>query len=220
MKDKIIKILNGKSKNRYSVSKTEAGFTLIETLVSVFIFSVIMMIAAGSLLTIINANTRTQQIKTAVTNVGFAIETVSNVLMIADKISFQCFNLPTEMNTCDDGVSYAGISFDINVSGETKKYYFYVANDSNLNKGRIYMQKGGESFDNTSKQPITPESVSISSGLDGSGNPDYKIFHIKKTTPLASDPFYNIKIALGGDVAIRGITTKFSLQTGVVKLGI
>jgi prepilin-type N-terminal cleavage/methylation domain-containing protein len=53
------------------------GFTLVEMLVSVAIFLSVMIIAVGSLISIINANRKSQGIKSVVDNVTFAIESIS-----------------------------------------------------------------------------------------------------------------------------------------------
>jgi prepilin-type N-terminal cleavage/methylation domain-containing protein len=89
---------------RIKTLKKEGGFTLVETLVAVGIFSVIMMVAAGSLLTIIDANAKAQAIKTSVNNVNFAVETVSNALMTADPATIKCFN-PSGLTDCVAGGS-------------------------------------------------------------------------------------------------------------------
>jgi len=57
--------------------KKEEGFTLVEMLVSMGIFLSVMVVAVTSLLSIIDANRRSQSIKNVVDNVTFAIENIS-----------------------------------------------------------------------------------------------------------------------------------------------
>lgn len=53
------------------------GFTLIEMLVSVAIFSVVMVMALGALLSLSTASRKTQALKSAVDNLSFGIESMS-----------------------------------------------------------------------------------------------------------------------------------------------
>ena len=53
------------------------GFTLIEMMVAFAIFAVIMVVAVGSLLSLIRANYKAQTTKTVVNNLHFALENMS-----------------------------------------------------------------------------------------------------------------------------------------------
>jgi prepilin-type N-terminal cleavage/methylation domain-containing protein len=50
------------------------GFTLIEMMVAVSIFIVVLTVSAGALLSIINANRKSQTLRTVMDNLNFAIE--------------------------------------------------------------------------------------------------------------------------------------------------
>lgn len=69
------------------------GFGLIEILVSIAIFSVVMVTAAGALLATIDANHKAQAIQSAVNNLGFALESMSRVIRVG-KI-YHCGDKPT-----------------------------------------------------------------------------------------------------------------------------
>lgn len=55
----------------------DKGFTLIELMVSVSIFSVVMLIVIGALITLNNANQKAQAIRAVVDNLNFAMEDVT-----------------------------------------------------------------------------------------------------------------------------------------------
>lgn len=57
--------------------KSKRGFTLIEIIVSLAIFAVVAVVAAGSFLKVIDANKKAQTIKTAVNNLNFILESMS-----------------------------------------------------------------------------------------------------------------------------------------------
>ena len=56
---------------------SSCGFTLIEMLIALAIFSIIMVISVGSLISLINANHKAQTLKTVVNNLHFALENMS-----------------------------------------------------------------------------------------------------------------------------------------------
>jgi prepilin-type N-terminal cleavage/methylation domain-containing protein len=56
------------------------GFTLIEMLVSVALFSVVMVIALGALLSLTTADRKAQALKSAVDNLNFALDSMSRTI--------------------------------------------------------------------------------------------------------------------------------------------
>ena len=54
-----------------------AGFTLVEMITAVAIFSMVMIIAMGALLSVLGANKQTQSMQTVVNNLGLAMEMMS-----------------------------------------------------------------------------------------------------------------------------------------------
>ena len=68
------------------------GFTLVELLVSVMIFSIVMMIAVGSLLSMIDANRKAQSLKSVVNNLAFALDNMSRT--VRDGNTYHCGGAP------------------------------------------------------------------------------------------------------------------------------
>lgn len=59
---------------------TQKGFTLIEIMVSLSVFIVIMTVSLGSILSILEANDKSQTKKTAMDNLNFALESMSRTV--------------------------------------------------------------------------------------------------------------------------------------------
>ena len=70
--------------------KPSRGFTLIEMLVSISVFMVVMTVAAGSLLSIIDANGKAQSLKSAVNNLNFAIGSMAKEIRVGT--DYKCDN--------------------------------------------------------------------------------------------------------------------------------
>lgn len=77
------------------------GFTLVEMMVSLAIFSVVAVIAIGALLKVIDANKKSQSMQSAVTNINFAMESMSRDLRTGTSI--QCFSSSDLSNAINNG---------------------------------------------------------------------------------------------------------------------
>lgn len=60
-----------------STSLKPRGFTLVEMIVAIFIFSVAMVIATGALVSILNANRKAQAVKSVMNNLNFALDSMT-----------------------------------------------------------------------------------------------------------------------------------------------
>lgn len=69
---------------QYSVTQqhqaTEKGFTLIELMVSVAIFSIVLMMALGTVLTIMDANRKARTLTEVMNNLNFSLESMTRSL--------------------------------------------------------------------------------------------------------------------------------------------
>lgn len=99
------------------MQNSNKGFTLIEMIMSVAVFTVVSLIAAGALLAIADANRKAQAFKSVVNNLNFALESVARNLRTGSAYSpspfLQCKNLPGYVS---------GISF-ISQDGIAISYY-------------------------------------------------------------------------------------------------
>ena len=82
------------------------GFTLIELLVSVAIFSVVMLIAVGSLLTMTEASRKAQALKSVMNNLNFALESMSRTIRVGT--TYHCGTSGSVSGTqdCPQGETY------------------------------------------------------------------------------------------------------------------
>lgn len=56
------------------------GFTLVEILVAVALFSIVMTVALGAMFSMVNANRKAQAVNLSMTNLNFALEAMSRSL--------------------------------------------------------------------------------------------------------------------------------------------
>lgn len=67
--------------NIFNKSK-QKGFTLVEMIVSMAIFIVVALIAVGALLKVMDANRKSLNLKTAINNLNFALESMSREMRV------------------------------------------------------------------------------------------------------------------------------------------
>lgn len=63
-----------------NIKNRNAGFTLVEMIVSVGLFSIAMMIMLGAVLTIVDVNRKSQSLTTAMNNLNFALESMTRTI--------------------------------------------------------------------------------------------------------------------------------------------
>jgi prepilin-type N-terminal cleavage/methylation domain-containing protein len=68
-------------------SKNQRGFTLVEMIISLAIFTVVAVVAIGALLKITDANRKSITLKTTINNLNFALESMSREMRVGSDYS-------------------------------------------------------------------------------------------------------------------------------------
>ena len=122
-------------------SDTKKGFTLIELMVSSAIFIIVMVIAIGAVLSIVDANRKAQSLNTVMTNLNFAVES-----MVRD--------INTGSNYCGGNTCSASSLSFTNSHGQSVTYSFNKPTGQN---GQIIKTLNGVSA------PLTAPETNITS---------------------------------------------------------
>lgn len=97
----------------------EKGFSLIEVLVSLSIFTIVMTISVGSLMVLINANAKAQNTQSVLTNISYALDSMTREMRTgSDYFCGQVSALPTSGITTRDCVS-GDVAFSFNEGGDS-----------------------------------------------------------------------------------------------------
>ena len=84
-------------KTSTSLNNQTKGFTLIEVMVSVTIFSMVMIVATGAVFAVVNANKKTHSIKSVMTNLNFALDSMIRDIRVGS--TYSC----NDLGNCTDG---------------------------------------------------------------------------------------------------------------------
>lgn len=93
----------------YKLTATK-GFTLVEMLVAVATFMIVMLIATGSLASIIDGNNKAQSLKSAINNLNFALESMGKNIRVGTVYSNASLIAGCSDNKCISFTSYKGES--------------------------------------------------------------------------------------------------------------
>jgi prepilin-type N-terminal cleavage/methylation domain-containing protein len=186
----------------FSFSSTKQGFTLIELIVAIGIFSIVIVLGLGSLLRITNANRYSNAAGAAVENMGFVLEEMSRSLR--NGFLYHCDitvgSLQDPRNCGFGGSPASSIAFE-NIPGD-----FLDATDQHgyrLENGRIEKFTDGNSGVYV---PLTDPSVTITNLR----------FYVVGTVP-GDNIVPRVMILVNGTATTGSVETKFDLQTTVMQ---
>ena len=108
------------------------GFTLVEMLVSISVFMVVMLVAAGSLLSIIDGNSKAQSLKSAINNLNFALESMQKNIRVGT--NYTCNYGGT--SSCPNGDTVMDLRSykDLNNDTLINDYVTYRFNNSSIER--------------------------------------------------------------------------------------
>lgn len=199
------------------------GFSLIELMVSLTIFSILMVVSVGTLLTLIDANAKAQALSSATTNLSFALDSITREIRTGHYYYCKSFNdenrpenLPEEDNmpggehdgNCRDSDDANFIAF---VRDRDGKKIGYRLKDGSIEQ-RVQEANNGSyetSWEKLTSDDITIETFRISTG----GSVVYEA-----TSPETDQPVVTLHIK--GRVANKnGLETEtdFNIQTLIVQ---
>ncbi len=189
-----------------NTKNTQRGFTLIEMIVSLGLFSVVAVVALGALLKIINANNKAQSLQTAITNLNFSLEAMSREMRVGARYNctdgattvtspsnpFTGRGCESDSGSSSSGVAIAFVSSKTNSSAATPNTcnlisaYRFVP--STLVAGAWNLEKAsqdpssvacGEGFADSDFSSIVDPNVTITSYLVEVSSNAYPMAYIK-----------------------------------------
>ena len=201
----------------------KSGFTLVETLVALAVFSVVMVVSSGIILSLINSNRQNQAINSVVNNLSYSIE--SMVRDIKTGFSYKC-NYPegdanayfkstfkSAPNNCTAGASIDNISLISNITGEDTvvRYDFITQVDApGYIKKTVFTETGGVISQNS--YPLTDTQNIDMIDVRFRVNPGKPLYQGDVTNSDPSQP--SVFVMIKGTAKVNAISVSdFFMQT-------
>jgi len=180
---------------------SQRGFTLIEMIISLGIFTVVAIISIGALLKISDANRKSLTLKTSINNLNFALESMSREMRFGSE--FECKSKPGNEGTCENKEWLLEFNSTDGTDCLLRYAYWY----DGKNNGTQSIKKAQQTICGSNELGDEKNYFSIIS-------PDTKITDSKII--LTTAPWPKVFFWLKGEVGINNLEkTEFSLQTTV-----
>lgn len=190
--------MNKKIKNR----KKQRGFTLIEMLISISLFTIVVTIAFGALMTIMSASNKAKTIKIVVNNLNLAIESMSREIRTGSY-----YNCITASNTYEFGDGEGEEDCDLkegNVlvfkaeNGDTVAYYL----NTSTNQIMVYRKPDGVTAG--TRNSLTGDDVEVE-----------KLQLAVKGTEKGDNIQPRVLLVLKGAIRQVNVASEFNIQTTI-----
>jgi prepilin-type N-terminal cleavage/methylation domain-containing protein len=150
----------------HSSSQNNNGFTLIEMLVALSLFTIVVTIAVGAFLSLIGASKSVQSEQSVITTLTFVLDSMTreirtgtnyycNTRSVLDDTNQVATSTVRDCNTGSDGLSFVEAGSSITASASNKRVAYYYDNSSTTN--RTIMRKVG----NGTPQSIVSDGITV-----------------------------------------------------------
>lgn len=185
-----------------SRSRTQqAGFTLVELLVSLTLFIIVVLALIGSLYTVNDASRKVQAMRTVMDNLNFAMESISRTVRTSENIT--CSGVGSA--SCPiTGSGSREIMMNSTLGERQKVEYKWNPDDKSVQKRTTNLDSAGLPIGvSTAWQTITSPEISV----------DHMVFYIDGADPLdKKQP--SVAVQLDGVASVpNGSPIPFSIQT-------
>ena len=216
----MISFFNSKPPSLKKTVSATPGFSLIEVLVSLSIFTIVVTISVGSLMTLVEVNARTRSIHAAMTNLSFTLDSMTREIRTGTDYFCSSGSVPaTGVTTsdCGNNDSVFGTALSINEGGQSLtagKGSSRIGYRFNADAGAIERRLGDPNDPITPGDPwvaVTDPNITISS-LN---------FYVWGSDPLSDRNNLDapiVSIYISGYVTSRGASEEFNIQTSVTQL--
>lgn len=125
----------------HNIQRHERGFTLVEMIVAVTLFAIIMLVAIGALLSLVDANRKARTLESVMNNLNISLDSMVRAIRMGTTYNCGASLIPSQTGadcaTGDDYFSFAPYGSDSTQQNERAVYYFQ--------DGRLYRSLAGGS---------------------------------------------------------------------------
>lgn len=136
--------------------KDERGFTLVEMIVAIALFSVVMLVSVGALLALVNANRKAHALQSVMNNLNIALDGIVRATRMGSTYHCGAGGAGAPLSSTDCAVGDSVFAFEPfgNTTSDPPWIYSYATDENGV--GRVYKSENGQAA-----VPITAPEVSI-----------------------------------------------------------
>lgn len=146
----------------YRARSSHAGFTLVEMIVAVGLFSIVMLVSVGALMSLVTANRKAEALQSVMNNLNVAVDGMVRAIRIGTV--YHCgegtYTIPADCSAGDTTFAFEPYHNASLGSVPPWIYWYQVDIINGKSVGRIYKSEDGIKADGI---PITAPEVSINS---------------------------------------------------------
>lgn len=201
--------------------KNQRGFTLVEMMIAIGLFSVLMTIGIGAILGVNSTHRKTQTMRAVIDNLSFLMEDMARSMRLGDSFYCKESGAPdfTELSGSPQASKNGGMGSDLCDSISFEPFWdrqpsnvgnqiiYYITDIDNVGTIVKKDELPSSTFNVSDWKPVTPVEIDID--LDRSG---FAVTGAEDDSDL-EQPL--IRIVLVGTVRMAGVSTEFNLQTTV-----
>ncbi len=199
------------------------GFTLVETLVALAVFSVVMVVSGGIVLALISSNRQNQSVNSVVNNLSYSIESMVRDIKtgyeykcnypVGDANAYAKATFKPAVHNCTLGTSIDNISLISNITGEdiVVRYDFVTQVDApGYIKKTVFTEVSGVVTENS--YPLTDTQNIDMTAVSFKIDPGEPLYQGDVTNPNASQP--SVFVMIKGTAKVNAISiSDFFMQT-------
>lgn len=198
----------------------QKGFTLVEAMIAVGIFTVVMTIGIGSIISVSSTQRKTQSMRAVTDNLSFLMEEMARSMRLGSYFFCSEDDSPSILELVDAGVEATQNGVDCKSivfepfwdfqAGNIDNQVMYSIRDDQDGNGTIFKKDfDNPSFDSSDLLAMTPKELNIDAEKSG-----FTVIGAgQETFGVPLQP--RVTIVLIGTVKIGGVETEFNLQTTV-----
>ncbi len=202
-------------------TKTKKGFTLVEVMISIGLFTVIMIIGIGAILGVNSTHRKTQTMRSVVDNLSFVMEDMARSIRLGDQLfctqTISAPNDPLDITSTQNGGGPAEscpnggnlLSFEpywnYDPLNPDNQVIYYLIDSGGI--GTIFKKTAENTDWSNAFIPVTPAEIDIDTTRSG-----FWVTGAEDET-IALQP--RVTIVLVGTVRLGNASTEFNLQTTV-----
>ncbi len=168
-----------------SALKATSGFTLIEVLVSLAIFTIVVLMSTSALLSLLDVDKKAQSMKSVMNNLNFALESMAREIRV-------------------------GTNYTVSVDGQSFTFTDHLGRAVTYSLSGTRMMRSISTINGGAAAPLTSPQISVDNAIL---NPPIRVFVLKGQLPSDTLQPY-VLLRLKGHAGVSERTqTNFSIQT-------